>query len=579
MKRISILISVILIFLIFELDAQPFEQLVAPIQGVGRSVVAWGDYDNDGDLDFVLCGITTSGTYLSKIYENGNGTFTVTDAVLPGVKDGSVSWGDFDNDNDLDILITGETENDGNIALIYRNDDGTFNEYDAGLPGVAYGDGVWGDYDNDGDLDILITGNWIVSLYENIDGVFILTQADFGQLQNSRATWGDFNNDGNLDILLTGDTGGGYFADIFLNQAGEFIQANLGITGLFSGSANLVDYDNDGDLDISITGFDIYLTPQFLTYDNMGDGTIAVHDNFMEGIAISSVDWGDYDNDGDLDILMCGKTAACGGSVSKVYSNDNGMFQMDPGASLQGAIRSNAAWADFDNDGDLDFILSGMTADEVPFTQLFLNMAGSNEFVVNTTPEAPEGLETIVDGQSVTFSWEKAGDAQTPQDGLYYNFRLGSYSGGCDKITPMAAEESGYRIIQSIGNTNMNNSWTISGLMPGTYYWSVQTIDQAYSGSGFSEEGTFMVVAADVNEFEEGIISNIFPNPVSDKVFLYSKTQDEFEISIISTSGQQIHHALISSGDPVDVSFLKEGIYFIKAREGAKTSVHRLVKR
>jgi hypothetical protein len=424
MKRITLLISAILIFLISELDAQPFEQLVAPIQGVGRSVVAWGDYDNDGDLDFVLCGITPSGTYLSKIYENDNGNFTVTDAVLTGVKDGSVAWGDFDNDNDLDILITGETENDGDIALIYRNDDGIFNEYDAGLPGVSYGDGAWGDYDNDGDLDILITGNWIVSLYENIDGVFTLTQADFGHLQSSRAAWGDF-----------------------------------------------------------------------------------------------------------------------------------------------------------DNDGDLDFILSGMTADEVPFTQLFLNMAGSNEFVVNTLPDAPEGLETIVDGQSVTFSWEKAGDAQTPQDGLYYNLRLGSYSGGIDKITPMAAEESGYRIIQAIGNTNMNNSWTISGLMPGTYYWSVQTIDQAYSGSGFSEEGTCMVIATAVNEFEEGIISNIFPNPASDRVFLYSKTQDEFEISIINTSGQQVYHALVSSGDPVDVSFLKEGIYFIKASEGTKTSVHRLVKR
>ncbi|MEN8226038.1 MAG: VCBS repeat-containing protein, partial [Bacteroidota bacterium] len=140
MYRIFPLYIVIILLAVSELRAQPFETVSSSITGVGRSTVAWGDYDVDGDLDLIISGMTNSGSYLSRIYENDSGTFIINQSELQGVKDGSVAWGDFDNDNDLDVLLTGETEGNGNISLIYRNDDGVFTEYDAGLPEVGYGD-------------------------------------------------------------------------------------------------------------------------------------------------------------------------------------------------------------------------------------------------------------------------------------------------------------------------------------------------------------------------------------------------------------------------------------------------------
>src|SRR4249920_2160632 len=86
-------------------------------------------------------------------------TFTDVAAGLTPVFHSSVAWSDYDNDGDLDILLTGS--GGGGVTMLYRNSGGanpTFSDVGAGLTGVAGGSVAWGDYDNDGDLDILLTG-------------------------------------------------------------------------------------------------------------------------------------------------------------------------------------------------------------------------------------------------------------------------------------------------------------------------------------------------------------------------------------------------------------------------------------
>ncbi len=145
------------------LQGPTFTDIEAGLPGVVAGSVAWGDYDNDGDLDILLTGYAGSTGYggsgcVSRVYRNNNGTFTDIDAGLQGVFNSSVAWGDYDNDGDLDILLAGR---DGSalVSRVYRNDNGTFTDIDAGLPGVEEASVAWGDYDNDGDLDILLTGH------------------------------------------------------------------------------------------------------------------------------------------------------------------------------------------------------------------------------------------------------------------------------------------------------------------------------------------------------------------------------------------------------------------------------------
>ena len=84
--------------------------------------MAWGDYDNDGDLDILLTGDSGSG-YIAKVYQNtGSGFSEVYSGSLTGVRYGSVAWGDYDDDGDLDILLTGNSGS-GYVSHIYRNDD------------------------------------------------------------------------------------------------------------------------------------------------------------------------------------------------------------------------------------------------------------------------------------------------------------------------------------------------------------------------------------------------------------------------------------------------------------------------
>src|ERR1043165_5461385 len=80
------------------IQAQPFTDIAAGLTGVANSSsVAWGDYDNDGELDILLTGKTSS-ALVSKVYRNDGGSFTDIAAGLTGVRYSSVAWGDYDND-------------------------------------------------------------------------------------------------------------------------------------------------------------------------------------------------------------------------------------------------------------------------------------------------------------------------------------------------------------------------------------------------------------------------------------------------------------------------------------------------
>ena len=208
---------------IYRNDSGIFIEINAGLTAVYGSSVAWGDYDNDGDLDILLTGIGDGGA-ISKIYRNDSGTFIDINAGLTGVYSGSVAWGDYDNDGDLDILLTGALSIFTRISEIYRNDSGIFTNINAGLTGVSSGSVVWGDYDNDGDLDILLTGALntyagISEIYRNDSGIFTNINAGLTGVFSSSVAWGDYDNDGDLDILLTGDSDGGIISKIYRNDS------------------------------------------------------------------------------------------------------------------------------------------------------------------------------------------------------------------------------------------------------------------------------------------------------------------------------------------------------------------------
>ncbi|MRG46440.1 hypothetical protein GFS24_15060 [Chitinophaga sp. SYP-B3965] len=491
------------------LKAQQFtevDQLSAPLPGIWESSAVWGDYDNDGDLDILLTGNPsgTSYSYATQIWRNkGDGTFENSGIILNNLSDVSAAWGDYDNDGDLDILLMGGS-NLGAVSKVYRNKgNGTFEDSGISLPAMLQGSVAWGDYDNDGDLDILLTGFYYPGTGYGYDSKLYRNKGN-GTFENSGVTlpfisnftggnssvgWADYDNDGDLDFLLSDFSNGG---KLYRNKGdGTFEDGGVSLPALYASSLGWADYDNDGNLDFIIagTGNGAYFNK---LYHNKGDGTFEDSNTPLPGLYELSIAWGDYDNDGDPDILISGAYGSAG--TCKIYRNKgDGTFE-DSGISLNGLHQGSVAWGDYDNDGDLDILQTGMYYDGGgainPLTRIYRN----NAITPNTKPTSPTGLQVVLspNGKSATLSWQKATDAQTPQNGLSYNVYVSETPAGGNRQSSMSNTTNGFRKIAAVGNTGSLGRDTIKGLTPGKkYYWSVQAVDAAFAGSAFAAEQEF----------------------------------------------------------------------------------------
>jgi len=476
------------------------EQTDISLVGVSSCSVVWGDYDKDLDLDVLISGYTGSGS-ISKIYRNdGTGSFTDINANLIAVSYGSASaWGDYDGDGDLDILLAGRSSG-GKITKIYKNNgDDTFSEQTGiSLTGVDNASVAWGDYDNDGDLDILLTGKEsddpftpLSKIYKNDgDNTFSeQTGINLTAVDNGAVSWADYDKDGDLDILLTGYNDiEEAVSKIYMNNGNETFTEQTGISGVSNSSVAWGDYNDDGYPDILLTGYNFDVAGKISkVYKNNGNNTFSEQTGIsLIAVEGGSVAWGDYDNDGDLDILLTGNSDA-EGAISKIYKNNgDNTFTEQTSETLIGVYNSSVAWGDYDNDKDLDIILSGYTGSE-RITKIYRN----NSQVPNTRPGVPTNLNIIINGDDVTFSWHYPSDNETYSNGLSFNIRIGTSSGTSDLKSPMADLDSAYLLIPVIGNVGQRNSWTIKDLPKGYYYWSVQAIDHGFLASGFATEKAF----------------------------------------------------------------------------------------
>jgi hypothetical protein len=343
----------------------------------------WGDYNNDGFLDlFVFNGALNGTAYAPFLYRNnGDGTFSkVTGVPLVAfpVESYSACWGDYDNDGNLDLFVATTGQN----FLYHNNGNSTFTLIAKGkiVTDVANSFGAaWGDYDNDGFLDLFV-GTFDLSaashsyLYRNNgDGTF--TSITNNILFTDRASslgsvWGDYDNDGNLDLFVCGGTGhdGVVLRPNRLyhnNGDGTFTKITTGSIATdvgYSGNCAWGDYDNDGFLDLFVGN--LKPVEPFL-YHNNGDGTFTRITNSIVANDLgyeSGCAWGDYDNDGFLDLFVSNRDIY--GDLSVVnflyHNNGDGTFtKITTGSPVNEFSDSwGGSWVDYDNDGFLDLFVA-----------------------------------------------------------------------------------------------------------------------------------------------------------------------------------------------------------------------------
>jgi predicted nucleotidyltransferase len=375
-----------------------FTQASTDPTGVSSASVAWGDYDDDGDLDILLAGHTGSARVTEVWRNDGSDTFAQASTALPGISSGGVAWGDYDDDGDLDILLAGQTNSLAHITEVWRNDgNDTFIQASTDPTGVRSASVTWGDYDNDGDIDILLAGIpeiglRVTEVWRNDNcrcagGIFTQAEIALTGVENSGVAWGDYDDDGDLDILLAGYTGSARVTQVWRNDGDEtFTQAGVALTGIRLGSVAWGDYDHDGDLDILLAGSTGSTTRATEVWRNNDNGTFTQVSTAPTGVSGGGAVWGDYDDDGDLDILLTGHTGTAG--VTEVWRNDGGTF-VQASIPLTGVSNSSVAWGDYDDDGDLDILLAGYTNSATRVTEVWRN-DGSDTFTLASS--APTGV-------------------------------------------------------------------------------------------------------------------------------------------------------------------------------------------
>jgi hypothetical protein len=386
------------------LDILPaFSKSTIDIVGAGS---AWIDYDGDGYLDLVAASsIAPSGSlaFTNSLFRNNrDGTFSPIDSPPITTDMGyslSVAWGDFDNDGLPDVLFGnafGPTPTVTN--LFYHNlGNGSFEGISGGQLGNEAGNftATWADYDRDGFIDIfLANAGGRQDLFRNLgDGTFIpatgtgiAPSQPAGGNDFNGVTWADYDDDGYPDLFIFG--GGGHNSLYHSNGKGSFDPVNQPPFTTDSGEASIGaawgDYDNDGFLDLYIVNgnFDSVQRQNYL-YHNNGNGTFTkvvigtIATDYGSGTTAA---WEDFDNDGNLDLFVSQHTGQSGTARNNVlyHNNGDGTFTRLAAHDLiaDAGYFDSAAWGDIENDGFPDLFVTG----EAP-SLLYHNQGNSNAWI------------------------------------------------------------------------------------------------------------------------------------------------------------------------------------------------------
>ena len=541
--------------------------------------VSFADFNNDGWDDITYA--TEDGAQI-YFFENNNGVFNLV--TLNGIsntyKTKQVIWIDYDNDGDKDLFVTAIE----GINEFYRNDGGmnftnissTIGFFQTDL--FTYGTS-FGDIDNDGDLDAFISNRTSTEqnqrnyLYRNDEGTFVdITQSsgipieDEEGNENSQLSFCtmffDYNKDGFQDIYLANDKtdninrlyknlGNGTFEDVSV-ASGSGIAVNAMTT-------TLGDYNNDGWFDIYITNTQSSQAGNGnVLLKNNGDGTFT---NVAEetGTTFNSLAWGavflDADNDTLLDLYVSGGFDGSIGSFLSAafyHQQNDGIFVIPQNIGFENDTRKSFSNAigDINNDGKPDIIVCNDTENNFLWENKTTNtnnwLKVKLEGVTTNRDGIGNTIEIFINGRS-QYRYTLAGEGYISQNSYHEFFGLGEAT----EVDYVKVTWTGTNTEDIIYDVNANQSITI-------------------------KEGIGVLTS---NDIQTNSLFSLYPNPSYDGVFKLSVNNNKSNtLKVYDLAGRLILKIKnLKDKDQFSLNHCKKGIYLAKVSSDHKSSTIKLV--
>jgi len=568
--------------------------------------LAVADYNCDGYPDLLIT--SNNQSIPAKVYKNnvGNG---FTEAFI--AEDGAYRaiWLDYNYDGHLDMFC-----NTGYFPLLFLNDgNGNFTNVadDMGFNQNSGSTSAVSDYNNDGLLDIYCTTNSGTNrLYKNLAGenfIDVTFEAQVSDFRDGVAQcWGDYNDDGWMDLyianigsnrnILFRNEGNGTFDDVT-------IAAGVGDAG-DARTCSWLDVNNDGLLDLFTTN---HINPNKL-YLNNGNETFSdvasdlSIDSPIDGFGLS---WGDYDRDGDLDVLIAGhfgplnllrndmvivdhyldvlllgnydNKTGIGARITVFFEGESSIREVNGGT---GARSQDATELHFGL-GSTQMVDSILILWPSGMKQKLFDIAANQLITIEQEGNVPPSYfhllepnpDSIVAGQQVSFIWRSSIDPDSGNQIEYFvhlhtpqrDTVIGPLSDTTIIIDMKAWMESDstYWFVKASDGFDYRNSWEV-WLLNYSYYVNIRE--------------------QDINKFKRFCEIRITPQPVREIMFvnLVTKQSGRYEFSIYNISGGICHiqHFELKSGENqlmFDVSSLPKGIYFLSISSGTELQTTKIV--